>query len=454
MNSTARPVIVVGGGLAGLSAAFDVHRAEHPVEVAEATDRFGGKIWSSPVGDRLVDAGADSFLARVPEGRQLCEDLGLGHELTSPVAPVPAYLYRDGALQPLPAGTMLGVPTDLDALASSGVISPEGVSRAADDLHLPPTPVDQDISVGAYFRARLGDEVTERLIDPMVGGINASDIDRLSLRSASPQLAAAAASHRSIIEGLREARTRVGATLGSSGAAPVFHGLPGGIARIVDRLVEEIGPASLRTGVEATPELLREWTDGEHRVVVATPAPAAARLLTKVAPTASRLLSEIEYASVAQVTVELPRAAVDPVLDASGILFPRVDGLIITACTWFSTKWRHYEQPDTVLLRMTSGRFGDTRALALDDQTLTATLLGELQSVISISAQPVAVRVHRWLDALPQYSPGHGARVEQIEQALADEAPAVVLAGAAYRGIGIPATIASGRKAAALVLDK
>ncbi|MFT7601967.1 MAG: oxygen-dependent protoporphyrinogen oxidase [Acidimicrobiales bacterium] len=440
-------VAVIGGGLAGLSAAFDLHRGGVDVAVYEASDRWGGKVWSSLVGNRLVDAGADSFLARVPQGRALCADLGLVDELTSPVAPVPAYLHRDGHLHPLPAGTMLGVPTDLDVLIGGNLISPAGIARAKDDLHLPGTALDDDISVGAFFRERLGNEITERLIDPMVGGINASDIDRLSLRSASPQLAAAASAGSSIIRGLAEARARVGATLGSAGAAPVFHGLPGGIARIVDRLVEELPPTAVHLGADVSLEAL-----DASRVILATPAPAAAALLADVSPTASELLSQIDYASVAQVTVELPRGAVDPVLDASGVLFPRVDGLLITACTWFSTKWAHYATSDSVLIRMTCGRFGDDRHAAFGDEQLAATLLAELGTVIDISDGPTAQRVHRWNNALPQYAPGHGSRIEAIVAALAADAPHIELAGAAYRGIGIPATIDSGRQAASRIL--
>lgn len=438
-------VAVIGGGLAGLSAAFDLQAGGADVVVHEAGDRFGGKVWTSPVGDRMVDAGADTFLARVPEGRQMCEDLGLAAELSSPVAPVPAYIHRNGHLYPLPTGTVLGVPTDLDVL--DGLISPEGIARAADDLTRPATDLGNDISVGAYFRERLGDEVAERLIDPMIGGINASDIDRLSLASASPQIAAAAAAGSSIIEGLRAARAGVGPTLGSAEGAPVFYGLPGGIARIAEALVDRLAGSDLRLG--SAPGL--GDLDAEH-VVIATPAPAAAQLLAKIAPKAAALLAEIPYASVAQVTVELADEQVTPHIDASGILFPRVDGQVLTACTWFSTKWAHYKRPGRVLLRLTSGRYGDTRAVELDDAGLVDTLLGDVGSVLDITGEPLAIRVHRWIDALPQYVPGHAARVEAIERHLAAEAPHILLAGAAYRGIGIPPTIGSGRTAARRIL--
>ncbi len=448
MSGSTPKVAVIGGGIAGLTAAFDLHRAGAAVTVHEASDRFGGKLFSSPVGDRLVDAGPDTFLARVPDGKDLCDDLGISQELTSPVAPVPAYLWRDGELRNLPTGTVLGVPTDLEALAESGAVSAEGVARAAEDLELPTTTVGDDISVGAYFRARLGDEVTERLIDPILGGINASDIDRLSLRSGAPQLWAVATEHRSIIEGLRKTQADRGATLGSAQDAPVFYGLPGGIARVTERLVEELSDADLRL---SSPVTSLDDLDAD-RFVIACPAPHAATLVADRSSVAAERLAEIEYASVAQVTVEIPKTCVEPILDASGVLFPRVDGRVMTASTWFSTKWAHYDRPDSVLIRMTSGRFGDTRALALDDDALVSLLINELKQVVTITGDPSSIRVHRWLDCLPQYVPGHEARIEAIDAAIATDCPTVSLIGAAYRGIGIPACIRGARHAAAAIL--
>ena len=445
---------IIGGGITSLCAAFDLHRAGWAIEVYEASDRFGGKIWASPVGDRIVDAGPDTFLARVPQGKQLCDELGLSDELVAPVSPVPAYFHRDGALCPIPAGTVLGVPTDLEALAASGAVSADGVARAAKDLSLPLTDLYDhtgiELSVGAYCRARLGDEVTERLIDPLIGGINASDIDRLSLRSGAPQLWAAANQHRSIIEGLRASRLSVGATLGSAGTnEPVFLSLPGGLDRIITELIARLPATSLHLGHPIT-DLAQATVDGQapDHVIIGTPAGAASRLVADVDPTASQALATIEYASVAQVTVELPAAKVDPILDASGILFPRVDGGVMTASTWFSTKWAHYARPDSVLIRLTSGRFGDTRALEYDDAGLVAHLLGELGSLIEITADPINTRVHRWIDAFPQYTPGHADRVDTIIGSLAATAPNVHVVGVeavsnrpkvtAYRGPGAP----------------
>lgn len=462
MNARLR-VAVVGGGITGLVAAWDLLRAGARVTLFDASDRFGGKLLTSPVGDRPVDAGPDTFLARVPHGRRLCEELGLADELTSPVAPVPVYIHRGGGLHPLPAGTVLGVPTDLDALARSGLVSAEGAERAALDVTLAPTRVHAELTVGELCRARLGDEVTERLVDPLVGGINAGSVDTLSLDAGAPQLAAVARRSPSLIEGLRQAQAAVGASLGSSGPdEPVFFGLPGGIARITERLVEELTTADVRPGTPV--ERIERTPAGGYRVVpagsppvdvdavvVTTPAFVTAALLEPLSPTASAEHAAIPYASVAQVTLEYPAAAGEA-LDASGVLVPRVDGFVLTAATWFSSKWAHYADPDRFLIRCTSGRYQDLRAVRLDDDALIETLIAELGRLTPMSAPPTAVRVHRWIDALPQYLPGHLDRVARIEAALAADAPAVKVAGAAYRGVGIPACIEQGRRAAADIL--
>jgi oxygen-dependent protoporphyrinogen oxidase len=446
--------VVVGGGIAGLCAAFDLRRAGWRVDVHEASGRWGGKIASSPVGDRLVDAGPDAFLARAPAGRQLCSDLGLGGELTSPIAPVPAYLARGGSLHELPAGSVLGVPTDLDALARSGLVSAAGIEHARHDLDGDPTPFETDISVGQLCRARLGDEVTDWLIDPILGGINASDIDRLSLVAGAPLLAEAIGRDPSLIRGLQSLRPTTGATFGSPARSePVFLGLPGGIATVVDQLItamaDQVG-LHLNSPISS---LDGPACDDADAIVVAVPAPAAAKLVDPLSPEAAAELDAIGYASVAQVVVEIPTAGVERELDAAGILFPRAGGTVLTACTWLSTKWAHYRRPGSVLLRLSSGRFGDERPGALSDHELVVTLLAELNQVLAVTAAPVAARVTRWDRSLPQYTPGHAARVERAVAALASDAPALRLAGAAYQGIGVPACIDSGRQAARSLIN-
>ncbi len=467
--------VIVGGGISGLVSAFDLALAGWSVTVHEASDRWGGRVFSSPVGDRAVDAGPDAFLARVEHGHQLCVDLGLDHLLTSPVAPVPAYVHPNGKLHELPEGTMFGVPTDLRVLEGSDLITPAGIERAAADLDLPWDGLDgggrgdqglsekglrdeADTSVGAVCRARLGDEVTDRLIDPLIGAINASDIDRLSLRAAAPQLAEALRAEGSLIRGMAAVRARAGragAAIGSRDPdRPVFYGLPGGTATIIDRLIEELtkAGADLRLGSVMTAASLAEATDGADAVILAVPAHVAAELLGGDGD-AAKILGQTEYADVTQVVAELPVTAIDRVLDASGILFPRVDGRLMTACTWLSTKWAHYHRDESVLVRLSTGRFGDDRHHDLGDDELVAALLAELSDAVEVTGEPIAVRVGRWNKAFPQYTPGHRDRVGRARAAVAELDPRIQLVGASYDGIGVPACIAAGRGAAAAALD-
>lgn len=456
-TSESKPTaVVIGGGIAGLCAAYDLHRSGWDVTVHEASERWGGKVFTSEVGSRLVDSGPDAFLARVDDAQELCTELGLTDQLVSPVSPVPAYIFRDNKLHALPANTFLGVPTSLEALEQSSLISPEGIANASQDMSLPATTIEPDISVGEVCRARLGDEITERLIDPLLGGINASDIDRLSLAAAAPKIAAALSNEPSLSRGLGAVVEAATKSASADKPQPVFYGLSGGVATIIDRLVAELPPSGLRTNspVNSLAEATTSSGQVPDAVLVATPAFAAAEVVAETHPVASNELASINYASVSQVTVTIPAEEVDPVLDASGILFPRVDGRLMTACTWLSTKWLHHHRADEVLVRMTSGRYGDDRANELSDDELTSALLGELSSVVSISAPPSAVRVQRWPRSFPQYEPGHLDLVDRARLALSGTAtPKVLLAGAAYDGIGLPACIRSGRTAAANLVD-
>ncbi len=414
----------------------------------------------------MVDAGPDTFLARAAEGVELCRKLDLTDELVAPVAAVPAYIHRDSKLLPLPSGTILGIPTDFDAVAASGLVSSEGLARARQDLVLPETTYTDDCSLGWYCRQRLGDEVTMRLVDPLLGGINASNIDNLSLESAFPALATIAKTTKSLVEGLRAHQKSVGATLGSakpttagkpSTAPPVFYSLPGGVARIIDRLVERLEhPANpnftpVRLHLDSPISDLRQLDT--QQIVLACPAPVSSRLLKSINQEASQQLATIDYTSVSQVTFEFNRSATDPVLDASGILFPRVDGLVATAATWLSSKWDHYNTADKVLIRVSSGRADDLRSATMTDDELIAQLLEDLSTVININQPATAVRVQRWVGAFPAYTPGHTDRIQHAKSALQDSHPTIRLAGAAYDGIGIPACIRSGQRSAQELLQ-
>lgn len=445
---------VIGGGIAGLVAAHELTRCGAQVTVCEAGARLGGKVRTETFAGRSLDLGADAFLARRPEAMALCRELGLEEELVAPATGV-AYVWSRGRLRRLPPGLVLGVPTRLGALARSGVLSPLGLARTAIEPWLPGRARAGDEAVGALVRRRLGTEVHHRLVAPLIGGINAGDIDHLSVEVVAPSLAAAAHPGRSLVRG-----ARAGAAATSDNTGPVFLTLPGGLSRLVDAMVDQLSTtgADVRTDEPVT-RLGRRAGGGyvvharsgpltADAVVVAAPASVAARLLGPHAPTAAAMLGAIDYASVALVALAFPAADVAHPLDGSGFLVARGEGRLVTACSWASSKWAHLRSGGEVVLRVSAGRAGDERAAALDEDALVARVRLELGEALGIEVPPSQVQVTRWHRAFPQYAPGHLDRMAGVETDLAQRLPGVVLAGAALAGVGIPACIASGRRAA------
>jgi oxygen-dependent protoporphyrinogen oxidase len=446
MTASGPTVAVVGGGMAGLAAAHAL-RDTAQVIVLEASSRVGGKLRVSEVGGVAVDEGADSMLRRVPHGLELAAAAGLSEELVSP-ATGEASVWSRGRLRPLPVGTILGVPGDLTALARSEVLSSGGLARVPFDLVAPGSPTVDDISVGALVAERLGREVVERLVDPLLGGVYAGRADLLSLQATLPQLAAALTRHRSLILATREARI-------AAPAGPVFAGLPGGLGRLPAAVVAA-SRARVRTGT--TVRVLERTTGGWRlttgstaepsylevdAVILAVPSAPAARLLRDVVPSAAAELGGIDYASVAIVTLVLDGPTPGR---GSGYLVPPVEGLTTKAVTFTSRKWA-LEGPAVV--RASVGRYGDEVELQREDAELVRLVQGELEDVHGPVGRLIDSRVSRWGGGLPQYAVGHLDRVRRIKAALP---PGLAVAGAAYDGVGVPAVIRSGQEAAAAVL--
>ena len=464
-TSTSAPtlptVLVVGGGIAGLAAAARLSGADGSsptarVVLVEAGPRLGGKLYASELEGIPVDLGAESVLARRPEAVALARAVGLGAALQPP-ATAKAAIWTRGGLRPMPGGHLMGVPWDLDALAASGVVSEAGLARIAEDLTRPTTEVGDDVSVGDYVAERLGPEVVDRLVEPLLGGVYAGHAHRISMRAAVPQLLAAARRGGSLVEGVRELLAAVPAN-----PAPVFNGIDGGIGRLPLAVADACRAAGVDVRVAAAVEGLRRTPEGwrcvvgaeelsADAVVLAVPAPAAAALLTGLASSAAAELARVEYASMALVTLAFRRAELGE-LTGSGFLVPPVDGRSIKASTFSSNKWGWLAAaaPESFVLRTSVGRHLEDRELDLDDTELVARSLGDLRAAAGISAVPYASTVTRWRGGLPQYPVGHLDRVDRIEKLVA-ELPGLALCGAAYRGVGIPACIADGQRAAGLV---
>lgn len=430
---TAR-VAVVGGGITGLSAAWFL-RARADVTLYEATDRLGGKIRTDDFAGRRVEAGPDAFLARVPQGTALATAVGLGDDLVAP-ATSSAYVWARDALRRLPPGTVLGAPTSLRQLRTSGLVSPVGVARAALDLVLPATRVGDDIGVGELIAGRFGGEVRDHMVDPLLGGIHTGPSQRLSAAATAPQLLSGARANRSLFRGLRSL------VPSAPSDAPVFFTVRGGLGRLVDALAASVDDVRLGAGVS---ELARDgsrWrVDGDayDAVIVTAPSYAGAPLLDAVAPDVAAAMRNVEYASIALTLMAYPASAFSRPLDGSGFVVARDSGLLMTACSWASSKWAI--PGDDVILRVSAGRWGEDAVLDMDDAALVERLHGELVHTMGASAPPSATRVVRWPRSFPQQTVGHAARIDALEAALDATAPGLFVAGAAYRGLGLPACI-------------
>ncbi|MEV6109981.1 protoporphyrinogen oxidase [Streptomyces sp. NPDC051940] len=444
--------VVIGGGIAGLAAARRLLRGGARVTVLEAADRVGGKLYAGEIEGLPVDLGAESMLARRPEAVDLAREVGLGDALR-PVAVAGAYVWTRDALRPMPQGHVMGVPASADVLRASGVVSDEALARIAHEAELAPAEVGDDVAVGAYVASRLGREVVDRLVEPLLGGVYAGDAYRISLRAAMPALYDALRAGRTLTDAVRAVQAAAPKADG-----PVFMGLDGGIGRLPLAVADDVRAAggTIRTGTAArslarTAEGWRVTTaDGTaydaDAVVVALPGPAAARLLREPVPGAARELAEVEYASMALVTMAFRRDEAEERLPAgSGFLVPPVDGRTIKASTFSSRKWAWAGDSELFLLRTSVGRYGDTADLGRADGELVDASLTDLRQAVGLTAKPVASQVSRWEGGLPQYAVGHVDRVARIRAAL----PAgVAVCGALYDGVGIPAVVASAGRAA------
>ncbi|MBM9507369.1 protoporphyrinogen oxidase [Actinacidiphila acididurans] len=454
--------VVVGGGIAGLAAAWELVRGGARVTLLEASPRLGGKLHADEIAGVPVDLGAESMLARRPEAADLARETGLGDDLEPP-AVLGAGLWTRGRLRPMPKGHVMGVPGDLGPLAASGVLSAAGLARLPLDHVLPRTDIGDDVAVGHYVAARLGHEVVDRLVEPLLGGVYAGNSYELSLRAAVPQLYAAARDGRSLIEAARDLQRK--APAGDRGG-PVFHGIRGGVGRLPLAVAAACRAAgvTVETGV-AVRELRRTGTrlwrlglsDGRaltaDAVVLATPAPATARLLSAESPAAAAELGAVEYASMALVTMAFRRSETLDLPQSSGFLVPPVDGHTIKASTFSSRKWGWLDRAggDTLVLRTSVGRHGNEADLAWDDTDMVRISREDLREAVGLRAAPIAARVTRWEAGLPQYAVGHVDRVRRVREQVG-KLPGLAVCGAVYDGVGIPACIGGARRAAAEVL--
>lgn len=446
-----RTIAVIGGGVTGLVAARRLNRDGHDITVFEAANRLGGQIHSIEMLGHHVDVGAESLHLAGPAIATLIDEIGLGDEVVT-AEPSFAWLWDGRRRRRLPAGVGPAGPTRLAPLVKARVLSPLGMARAA----LEPFVASDmswnhdggDVAVGPFIARRFGRQVADRLVDPVLGSLHAGNVDRLSLRAATPMLAARAARTRSLLLG-RSA---------GPGQAPAFASFRGGLTTLIERMLEDTDVrVRLGTAVrEIVPDGAGYALRGESgelgsfdAVLVALAATPAASVLAPMCDPAARQLTSLRTASVATVVVAYRRDAVGehPALRSTGVLSSSTTGSLFKAATFLSTKWPHLRDDDHVLVRLSAGRVGETRLDELDDAALVDQLLAELERATGLGDAPILTHVQRWPNAIPQLEVGHLDRLATIRSAL-ETHRGVHLAGAAYTGLGIATCVAAGARAA------
>lgn len=445
--------IVIGGGIAGLSVGYELQRQNIPFLILERRDRAGGVILSEEIDGYTIDAGPDSLLVEKRDGIKLCEELGLGAELVPTRPPRLAYIQRGMRLHPLPAASVLGIPTRFGPFLATQLFSWKGKARMAAELFVPPRRDGADESIAEFMTRRFGVEATTYLAEPLLAGIHAGDVGRLSVRSLFPRFVEIEATHGSLLRGYRRRqRSRVSV----DGA---FRSLPGGLSQMVRALTATLQPHTIRLDTLVRRLVLGDGPspftiETEDRtqltaraVVLATPAYTTGALLHETDAELARLCNEIPYASSATVVLAFRRADVGDPLNGSGFVVPRVERTGILAASWLSSKWPHRAPPDRVLMRTFVGGARDPRALDRSDGELVDLSLTALTPLLGITGRPLLARVYRWERASPQHEVGHAARVEAIGRTLARR-PGLFLTGSGFRSVGIPDCVADGRATA------
>jgi oxygen-dependent protoporphyrinogen oxidase len=456
MQDTEHDVVIVGGGIAGLAAAWTLSARGLAVLLLEATDRWGGVIRTEVVSGFLLEAGPDAFIAQKPQAAALCRELGLFDRLLpSNTTQKTVFLLREGRTLPLPEGLALGVPTRLRAFLRSPLVSWPGKARMGLEPLLPRRRDTGDESVADFFRRRLGAEALRALGDPLLSAIHGGDAERLSMRAVLPRFADMERSG-SLVLGLWRAARK------APPGGPTFYALQGGLSELVNALVTRL-PHDRRRLSQAVSAVRCE--DGgvsvesesgrlrARAVILALPPHRAARLLEPLDARTAEELSAIAVAPAVTVHLAYRRQDVEHPLDGHGLLVPRTEGLRCTACSFVSTKFPSRAPGGHVLLRAALGGTRDPDVVRMEERDLVRLAHAEMAKPLGLRADPLISRAYRWPSATPQMEVGHLERVARIERRLAD-LPGIHLTGGGFKGVGLPDVIGDARAVAARVADE
>ncbi|MDQ0153778.1 protoporphyrinogen oxidase [Robertmurraya andreesenii] len=467
MSETSKRVVILGGGITGLTTAFylqkEAREKKLPIEVIliEATHRLGGKIQTVVRDGFVIERGPDSFIARKQSASRLAKEVGIGDQLVSNTAGK-SYVLAKGRLHPMPGGSIMGIPTQIGPFITTGLFSLAGKMRAGADFVLPRSNAARDQSLGHFFRRRLGDEVVENLIEPLLSGIYAGDIDQMSLMSTFPQFYEVEQKYRSLVIGMKKGTPAPKKSPAAKGSKKGMFLTPkGGLQSFVDAIEDKLDPHSIRKGQRV--EYVRKTENGynirlnsgetlQADTVVST---VSHQVLPAIFPDYEffEIFEDVPSTSVANVALAFPREAIAKDIDGTGFVVSRNSDYTITACTWGHKKWPHSCPEDKVLLRCFVGRAGDETVVDLSDDEIIKIVLEDMNKTMNITMEPEFAVISRWKNAMPQYTVGHKERLAQVLDHVNQELPGVFIAGSSFEGLGIPDCIDQGEAAVQKVLN-
>lgn len=467
MTQKRRKVVVVGGGITGLTAAFymqkEVRVKELPVDIVlvESSLRLGGKIQTHRKNGFIIERGPESFFDRQNDVYMLAKDLGIENKLIMSKNG-PTYVAIGSRLYPIPGSLLAGETPHISPFITSGLFSLSGKIRAAGDFILPRSVLNDDLSLGGFFRRRFGPEVFQNLVEPLLAGTLAGDIEQLSMSSTFPQLYELGQKHRSLLVGLKKSNMNFLSNEAFVKEKGIFQTFEGGLETLVEKLEESLLPGTVLKGVKV--EEIEHGKDNTVKVVlnnfsqikadaviVATPFNVAHKIFSK-----HNVLTELKSmkaATIATVTMVFKKEQLGD-LDAFSFFVSRNSDFSITSCTWSNRKWPNTTPKDYVLLRSYIGRVGDEAIVELSDTEIEKTVLQDLMKTIGINGAPVETIVSRWKNAMPQYTVGHEEKIARVKQELQEHFPTVKLSGSSFEGISIPECVMQGRTVAHEILNE
>ncbi|MBU8905474.1 protoporphyrinogen oxidase [Desertibacillus haloalkaliphilus] len=469
MGNDVKRVAIIGGGITGLTAAYYLQKESMAkglsieYRLIEASNELGGKVQTDYTDGFVIERGPDSFLARKTSAAKLAKEVGLEDELVHNDTGK-SYVLNGDKLYPMPGGAIMGIPTQLTPFAATKLFSPVGKLRAAGDLVLPKTTQpDVDQSLGSFFRKRLGNEVVDRLIEPLLSGIYAGDIDKLSLMATFPQFHQVEQKHRSLILGMKNTTPKKPKSTNPTQEKPkgMFLGLKRGLCSLVDSIENHLDEDSILKGTSVT-SIVRNgeqfeltYSDGRtesfDRVIMTTPFDVTKKALNQYSFVTD--VEDIPATSVATVAMAFPEDAIQQDIEGTGFVVSKKSDYTITACTWTHRKWKHSTPEGYALLRGYVGRAGDEEIVYESDDVIIEKVLSDLNKIMDIKGEPEFFRITRWKNAMPQYVVGHKKKIENLTAELHSKLPGLYLAGAPYEGIGLPDCIDSGEKAVSELLS-